>query len=214
VIGVERSRSLESSHAVASGVEQRIRVLLPNADVVVHTDPMCGVDETLAERIRAIARNEGQTIHNLLISKENGRVYLELHLETDEDMKLEAAHENVERLEQALRAELPDLDGITTHIEPHHRRDEPLRDVTDVSPGLIQRVRRIVAQTPGVAECHAITLRRAGRDLFLAMHCTFDHGLSVGAVHEISSRLEAHLRSEIPHLVRVTTHPEPSNGEA
>jgi cation diffusion facilitator family transporter len=209
VIGVERGRSLESSHAVGTTVEQRIRDALPNADVVVHVDPMCGADETLAERIRAIAINEGQTVHNILVSEEGGRVYVELHIEADENLELRLAHDRADRLEAALRAELPSVAEIITHIEPHRRRDEPLRDVTGSSAALIARVRHIVAETPGVTECHDIALRRAGGEMFLAMHCTFAHGLAIGAVHEISTHLEERLRGAIPGLVRVTTHPEP-----
>ncbi len=209
VIGVERGRSLESGHAVGTTVEQRIRDVLPNADVVVHVDPLCSADETLAERIRAIAINEGQTVHNILVSEEGGRVYVELHIEADENLELRLAHDRADRLEAALRAELPSVAEIITHIEPHRRRDEPLRDVTGSSAGLIERVRHIVAETPGVTECHDIALRRAGSEMFLAMHCTFAHGLAIGAVHEISTHLEERLRVAIPGLVRVTTHPEP-----
>ena len=209
VIGVERGRSLESGHAIGQAVEERIRAALPNADVVVHVDPMCVAEETLAERIRAIALNEGQTVHNLLISEDAGHVYVELHLEADENLELRAAHERADRLEAALRTELPSVAEITTHIEPHHQRQQPLQDVTGGSAGLIQRVRRIVADTAGILECHDVVLRRAGKEMFLAMHCTFAQGLPIGAVHEISTRLEERLRAAIPNLVRVTTHPEP-----
>jgi divalent metal cation (Fe/Co/Zn/Cd) transporter len=209
VIAVQRGRSLESGHAVGQAVEQRIQAMLPNADVVVHVEPVSTADEPLAERIRAIARNEGQTVHNLLISEEDGRVYVELHLEADEALDLRAAHDRADRLEAALRAELPSVAEITTHIEPHRARAEPLRDVTSGSTRIITRVRGIVAATPGIQECHDVVLRRAGEEMFLAMHCTFARGLSIGQVHEISTRLEERLRGAIPHLVRVTTHPEP-----
>jgi divalent metal cation (Fe/Co/Zn/Cd) transporter len=47
------------------------------------------------------------------------------------------------------------------------------------------------------------------------MHCTFEPGLPVRAVHDISSELENRLRAAIPGLARVTTHPEPADaGEA
>jgi cation diffusion facilitator family transporter len=209
VIGVERGRSLESSHAIGQAVEQRIKEVLPHADIVVHIDPMCGAGETLAERIRVIAVNEGQTVHNILVAEEEGRTYIELHVEADENMELGAAHARADRLEAALRAELPHVAEITTHIEPRHRQDEPLRDVTGRSTGLLKRVRQIVAETPGIVECHDVALRRAGKELFLSMHCTFAPGLSIREVHEISTRLEEQLRAALPNLVRVTTHPEP-----
>lgn len=209
VIGVARGLSLERSHAIAEAAEQRIRALLPRADVVVHVEPQRGAGETLAERIRAIAVNAGHTVHNVLVSEEAGRLHVELHLETDADLELREAHDQADRLEATISAELPGVTSVTTHIEPH--RDGPQRrpDVTAGSAALLQEVRRIVDQTPGVVACHDLTVRRAGRDVFLTMHCTFAAGLAVRDVHEISTRLENRLRAAIPNLVRVTTHAEP-----
>jgi cation diffusion facilitator family transporter len=210
VVAVRRGLSLENSHAISRAAEERIKTLLPNADVVVHVEPVHGLNETLTERIREIAANAGQTVHNILVSEEQGRMYVELHLETDENLDLRQAHDKAHALEAALGAELPSVGGITTHIEPHHARAEPLRDVTEASEALIDRIRRIAAQAPGVVECHDVTVRRSGKEIFLAMHCAFAPGLSIRQVHEASTELEQRLRSAIPNLARVTTHPEPT----
>jgi divalent metal cation (Fe/Co/Zn/Cd) transporter len=213
VVGVRRGQSVESSHAVGAAVEQRIKTLLPHADVVVHVEPLSGADETLPERIRAIAANAGQTVHNILVSEEAGRTCVELHLETDAGLELRRAHDDAHRLEAAIRAELPDIAEITTHIEPHRDQPEPRRDVTETSANLLRRVHRIAAATPGIVECHDVTVRRAGKEISLTMHCTFAPGLSVRRVHEISTDLEQHLRATVPNLARVTTHPEPTAEE-
>lgn len=213
VIGVRRGMSVESSHALGQAAEERIKTLLPNADVVVHVDPVCGADETLPERIRAIAVNEGQTVHNIQVTRDGDRLSIELHVEVDEQLDLRQAHDNVDRLEAAIAAEMPNVAAITTHIEPTRAPHEPRQDVSAASHALVQRVRRIVAKMPGVNECHEVTVRRAGDDIFLTMHCTFAPRLSVREVHEISTRLEERLRAAIPHLARVTTHPEPLAAE-
>ena len=209
VIGVRRGLSVESSHAIGLAAEERIKALLPSADVVVHVDPVCGADETLTERIRAIAVNAGQTVHNIQISQDGDRLYVELHVEVDEHLELRQAHENADRLEAAIVAELPHVAAVTTHIEPARAQHESSADVSESSPALVRRVRGIVAKTPGVDECHEVTVRRAADDISLTMHCTFAPGLTIREVHEISTRLEQRLRAAIPHLVRVTTHPEP-----
>jgi cation diffusion facilitator family transporter len=209
VIDVRRGLSLESSHAIGSAVEECIRAALPSADIVVHVEPLADVGETPAERIRAIAVNEGQTVHNVLVSADGDRSYIELHVEMDERLDLQEAHRRVDRLEAALMAGLPGVTGITTHIEPHRGPHEPLQDVTDTSTGLIRHVRQMVAQTPGIVECHDVAVRRAGHETFLALHCTFAAGLSIREVHAISTQLEERLRAAIPHLARVTTHAEP-----
>jgi cation diffusion facilitator family transporter len=209
VIDVRRGLSLESSHAIGSLVEERIRGVLPRADVVVHVEPLAAAGETPAERIRAIAVNEGQTVHNVMVSAEGDQSYIELHVEMDERLDLQEAHRRVDRLEAAIMAGLPGVTGITTHIEPHRGPQKPLQDVTGTSVGLIRHVRQMVAQTQGIVECHDVAVRRAGHETFLALHCTFAAGLSIRDVHAISSGLEERLRAAIPHLIRVTTHPEP-----
>ena len=209
VIGVRRDISLESSHNLGVAVEQQVQQLLPNADVVVHVDPVCGTNETVADRIRVLAANAGQAVHNVWVSEEGGRLYVELHLEVDADLELRFAHDAAHQLEDAINADLPLLAGITIHIEPHRDRQAPLRDVTDVSADLIRKVRRAALATAGIVACEKVAVRRAGQDVFLALQCTFDAALSVGQVHDISTGLENRLRKTIPHLVRVTTHAEP-----
>jgi divalent metal cation (Fe/Co/Zn/Cd) transporter len=63
--------------------------------------------------------------------------------------------------------------------------------------------------TPGIVECHDVTVRKSGRELYLTMHCTFTAGQSIRDVHAASSALEERVRREIPNVARVTTHPEP-----
>ncbi|HVP13837.1 MAG TPA: cation-efflux pump [Phycisphaerae bacterium] len=209
VIGVRRGLSLESSHAIGAAVEAQIKALLPKADVVVHIDPVCGEGETLTERIRAIAANQGQTVHNIVITEQNGRIEVELHIETDGTRDLRRAHDEAHQLEASVSAELPSIAKITTHIEPAHARQEPMRDVTEASAGLIRKVRNMARETRGIVECHDVTVRKSGRDLFLTMHCTFAAGQSIQDVHAASSALEERVRREIPNVARVTTHPEP-----
>ena len=163
----------------------------------------------MPERIRAIAANKGQTVHNIVITEQDGRVEVELHIETDAALDLRRAHHEADELEAAVSAELPHIAKITTHIEPAHARQEPLRDVTQSSAELIRIVRGLAGYTPGIVECHDVTVRKAGRDLFLTMHCTFTAGQSVSDVHAASSALEERVRREIPNVARVTTHPEP-----
>ncbi len=208
-IGVRRGQSLEGSHAIATQVEERIQALYPHADVVVHIDPVSGGDETLSEQVRAIAGRRGQTVHHVCVTEQNGQFHVELHVEADETLDLQQAHKQADELEATVVAELPRVAKITTHIEPYRDRQEPLRDVTTSSAHLLDVVRRHVSRTPGIVDCHDVAVRRAGQDTFLSMHCTFAPGLSVRDVHDISNRLEQRLRQAIPHLARVTTHPEP-----
>jgi cation diffusion facilitator family transporter len=212
-IAVPRDLSLESSHALGHTVEARILALWPDADVIVHVDPMPAASETLVERIRAIAANCGQRVHNITVTEDQGRIGLEMHVETNEDMDLHQAHKQADRLEEALRGDIPNLFAITTHIEPLRESSKTAHDVTAASAALVERIKRTALATPGIVECHDVVVRRSERRLHLTMHCSFAAGSSISDVHAVSSELEQRLRREIPDLDRVTTHPEPLEPE-
>lgn len=212
-IAVPRGLSLENSHALGHAVENRIHGLWRGADVVVHVDPVSEAHETLAERIRAIAANRGQTVHNVVVTDDGSRLDLELHVETHEDMNLSQAHELADQLEAALRLDIPHLAGITTHIEPAREATEATRDVTAAFMELVDAIKQAAMTTPGIVECHDVVVRRSDGKLQLTMHCSFAAGSTVRDVHTASSALEQRLRRDLPDLGRITIHPEPLKSE-
>jgi len=209
-IAVARNLPVEQSHAIAVAVEAKIEDLMPNVDVVVHTSPTRQKGETVPERIRTIAGNLGQTVHNILVHEERGQIYADLHMEVDEDMDIRQAHDLATGLEAAVRADMPGITSLNIHIESRQQRREELRNVTRFSAELIEKVRKIASTTPGIVECHEVTVRRSGSQIYLAMHCTFEDTLSIRTVHDISTDLEDRLHAEIPNLGRVLIHPEPT----
>ncbi|MCG3137868.1 MAG: Ferrous-iron efflux pump FieF [Phycisphaerae bacterium] len=210
VIDVDRNQTLESSHAISVAVEEAIRRDWPGADVLVHFDPVNRSDETLLQRLHSLAGNQGHAVHNVLVSERGRELYLEWHVEMDEQLTLREAHRRADQLEAAVQQELPTITAIMTHIEPPRHDRRPLENITAAAGPLIDRVRRIVRQTTEILEAHDITVHQAGDQLYLAMHCTFDPQLSVRHVHDLCSTLEDRLRHEIPALARITTHPEPA----
>ncbi len=208
-IDVDRAAPFERSHDVSVAVEETIRALLPSADVIVHVNPARVGHENVIDRVRTIAANQGQTVHNVLLYEADGRLGLELHMEVDEAMDLGTAHDRTEALESAIRAEMPHISTITTRIESRGTRPLSAEDITLESRRIVERVRRIVAEIPQVIACHDVTVRRSGDDVAVSMHCTFDPSLSVAEVHRVSMDLERRLRRSSRGLSRITIHAEP-----
>ena len=66
-VAIKRTLPFETAHSIVSDVEERIIALLPNADAVVHADPVETSDETLMEKIRLIVSTEGMYPHHIRI---------------------------------------------------------------------------------------------------------------------------------------------------
>ena len=80
VIGVSPGAAVGQGHAAADAVEEAVAKALPNADVVVHVEPLQETD--LRERAHAAAIGVGQVreVHNLALVDVDGRTELSLHV--------------------------------------------------------------------------------------------------------------------------------------
>jgi cation diffusion facilitator family transporter len=208
-VEVDRNLSFERTHAIADAVEDRIRTISPGADVVIHTDPREGERETIARRIRSVAERNQMAVHNISVHEDRGQLTVDLHMEVDDHLSLQQAHEMASHIEQDLRADQPRISQINTHIESRGTGVGEGEDVTAQETRLVETVRKIADEIVGEPSCHEVHVRRLGLKYVVALHCTFDEKLSIIQVHEISSRIEERLKNTVPALDHVLVHAEP-----
>ena len=208
-VDVDRNLSFERTHAIAESVEACVQSVAPGADVVIHTDPREVERENIARRIRAVADRNQMAVHNINVHENRGEVYVDFHLEVDDHLSLQQAHGIASHIEQDLRQDMPEIAQINTHIESRGTGVGNGLDVTAEEGRLVETIMKITDEIAGAESCHNITVRRHGQKYLVALHCSFDQTLSIVQVHEISTRIEEHLRSTIPILERVLVHAEP-----
>ncbi|HSA94500.1 MAG TPA: cation transporter dimerization domain-containing protein, partial [Acidobacteriota bacterium] len=211
-IEVDRNLSFERTHAIAEDVEARIQALAPGADVVIHTDPREAERENMARRIRAIAERNQIPVHNISIHEDHGEIHVDLHLEVDDHLLLHQAHDLASHIERDLRADIPAIARVNTHIESRGTGVGSGRDVTAEEPALAGRIKGIADGIVGRDCCHGVLIRRRGERLSVSLHCGFDRDLPVIEAHRLSSRIEEALKAGIPAVEQVLVHTEPEAG--
>jgi cation diffusion facilitator family transporter len=209
-VSVDRSVSLEEAHAIATIVEERVARLLPNSDVVVHVDPVKQPGELLPTTVATIARRLGLRAHNVHTHEEGGRSLLDLHVEVPASLTLAEAHHEVDRLERAIREELPHVDEISAHIEPVSVPEAPAaRPAGAVVERVQERVLALVEEVFGPDRCRRHEVRSGPQGLDVVLTCTAAPGLPVGEAHDLAEEVERRLRREIPDVEQVLIHVEP-----
>jgi divalent metal cation (Fe/Co/Zn/Cd) transporter len=211
-LDVDRNLSVERTHAISEAVEARIQGIAPRADVVIHTDPREVERETMAKRIRAVAYRNQMPVHNIAVHESRNRVEVDLHLEVDDHLSLEQAHEMASHIERDLREDMPEISRVNTHIESRGTGRDEGEDVTFRERALVEKIKRLTDEIAGASRCHNVTLRRRGESLSVSLHCNFKKELSIVEVHAASSRIEELLRKTIPGVDRVLVHAEPKTG--
>jgi len=215
-VDVPRRLSFEESHDLAQKAQQAVQSISPDADVVIHTEPIAE-GEGILEKIYAVASREHVSVHNVTTHWTDRGIWIDLDLEVDPRLSIERAHEQATNLEKRLcsdliRDENPlSIAEVTVHIEP--RAEEPSvgsRLEAGEARSYEERVKTISLELSQSGECHDIELHRIGGKIYLSCHIVVNVGVPIADVHGIAEEMESRLRREFPELGRVVIHAEPS----
>jgi cation diffusion facilitator family transporter len=208
-IGLNRGVTFQRSEQVTQEVEEAVRRVLPDADVVVHPIAREASSENIFDRIRAVAASSNLNVHDISIQDFNGRLHVEQHLELDERLKLKKAHDQVTELEAEIKNKVPEVVSILTHIESELATIESAERI-EANAELKRRMKETVRDFPGVLDMHEVIFKRVGEKRYVSCHCTMDDELPLSKVHDLMTALEIRIKQLDPGLFRVLIHPEPS----
>ena len=261
-IEVPRTSTHDKAHRIATNVENRIREVMPNCDVLVHVDAIETSAETLTDRIRLIAaETDGiKNVHSIFLSKivglekrskghstnrdlnthdlntrELGRgptesdpathnefdskgtsyhLHLYLDLQVNRHLDLKSAHDITESFEQRIKAEIPQVKEITTHIEIESTDDTDIIGVEKkASRSYTEKIRNLCLQVSGVVDCKDIGIVEVNNE----QHVTLTIIINAIKGEDLTSIEEAHnISTAVQEIIiketgasRVVVHSEP-----
>jgi len=203
VIGVSFDAAVGQGHAAADAVERAVQAAVPEADVVVHVEPMrdhADVRERAHEAALAVPRV--REVHNVSVLSVDSGTELSLHLKLPGDLSLEEAHAIAEQVERAIEQAVPEVTSVQTHLEPLGQEA-----MGTAVAGDSDAVRRLVRQELGV---DPVELRFVETDDGLVAYLTLRLGAGTLAdAHADASRVEELIRRERPEIAEVVVHTEP-----
>ena len=208
-ISVPRTASLEQAHAASDAVERRIEAIVPAADVVVHVEPRARTDEHLFETIRAIAQRRGFAVHELSAHQYEGRLFVELHLEVDENSSLREAHHYATQLEEEILRVTEPGTRVNIHIEPLGARISSAEEMKELSHSVQDFLNSLPKEYHQLVDCHEVHVRSVDHKILISCHCSMDGNLPITEVHDVTALLENRVKERFPQIFRLTIHPEP-----
>jgi cation diffusion facilitator family transporter len=211
-VSVARTASLEQVHALSDAIEKRIGEIVPS-DVMVHAEPRAPQGEHLFEAIRAVSQKRGLAIHDITALQQDGQLFVELHLEVDEQLSLRDAHRQATELEEDIRELRSGPMEVTIHIEPLGRRiatpDTGAGEMKQLSRAIEQFTNGLASEYHELVNCHDVRVRQVEHRIVVTCHCTMKSALAITQVHDVTAALEDRVKEHFPQIYRVTIHPEP-----
>lgn len=209
---VARTTPFASAHAIADRVEERVSAEVPNADVVVHLEPVAAPSESPAERVDFVARQRGVRVHDVRERQVGGGTEVDLHVELDPALTLADAHSVATQLEEEILAADSRLRGVNTHLEAPGTVSRDV-EITAQSQELVGQVRQVADRLAGRGATHEVRVYRGDGARNLVLHASFPPSLAVDEVHQMSAEVERALRAELPRIGTVLVHAEPRGHE-
>jgi cation diffusion facilitator family transporter len=210
VIGVSPGVVVGQGHAVADAVEEAVQRALPEADVVVHVEPL-NDDAAIRDRAHAAALSVRSVseVHNVsVLAVDSGGTQVSLHLKLPGELSLEQAHEIANQVERAIVAAVPEIGSVQTHLEPL------AEELSGISPRESEvasdeaMVARIVHETTG-AEPRDLRFLRTAEGLVAFLTLGLDPTSNLADAHSRASEIEERIRRERPEIADVIVHTEP-----
>jgi cation diffusion facilitator family transporter len=211
-VSVARTASLEQVHALSDAIEKRIGEIVPS-DVMVHAEPRAPQGEHLFEAIRAVAQRMGLAIHDVTALQHAGQLFIELHLEVDENLSLRDAHRQATELEEGIRKLRDGSTDVNIHIEPLGRHiatpDAGAGEMKQLSRAIEDFLNTLPSEFDELVNCHDVRVRQVEHHILASCHCTMRGALPITQVHDVTAALEDRVKERFPQIYRVTIHPEP-----
>src|ERR1700726_680344 len=211
-VSVARTASLEQVHALSDAIEKRIGEIVPS-DVMVHAEPRAPQGEHLFESIRALAQRLGLAIHDVTALQQSGKLFIELHLEVDENLRLREAHRQATKLEEGIRALRDAPTDVNIHIEPLGTHiatpDAGVGEMRLLAGAVEQFLNSLPSEYDELLNCHDARVRQVEHRILVSCHCTMRSDLPITKIHDVTGALVDRVKEKFPQIHRVTIHPEP-----
>jgi cation diffusion facilitator family transporter len=211
-VSVPRTATLDKVHALTDAIEQRIGQIVPS-DVMVHAEPRAPRDEHLFESVRAVAQQLGLAVHDLTAVQQDGHLFVEMHLEVDENLSLRDAHRQASDLEEGIRALRSGKMEVNIHIEPLGRHiatpDTRAGEMRQLELSVDSFLNGLPGEYDELINCHDVRVRQVEQHILVSCHCVMKSDLPITRVHDVTAALEDRVKERFPQISRVTIHPEP-----
>jgi divalent metal cation (Fe/Co/Zn/Cd) transporter len=211
-IDVQVAPEITAGHtaAIARAIRQHLNAHLDDVtEIEIHFVPVTNGERDYPLAVRAAADGLGLSTHEVRVIDTPERKVLEMHVEVSPGQTLDEAHTAVTRLEQVIRADMPEITEVVTHIEPEQPSERGQRLRCNYGQGIRTRALELLQSHYPQIGWHNLHVYDQDGDLTLTIHASFASEVTVEYAHEVAELAETLLRTHLPHLSRITIHTEP-----
>jgi len=193
-LGFPAGDSLAALFVSALVIAAAVRLAGRNVDVLMDRSP----NEATRIARRAIAGLVPPVeLRRLRVRRAGGEHFADVVIGVAPGAAVGQGHTAADRVEDALRAELPGID-VVVHVEPR-----------GAEGGVRERALAAALSVPRVREIHNLSVLEVGNSLEISLHLKLPGEMPLDSAHSIAEQVEEAILAEVPEVGSVQTHLEP-----
>ena len=211
MVYIDRALPLEHANKVTEDVTKKIVEIVPNADVMIHAEPVQPDTDDLMQMIReeTVSFPAIHTVHNIRVNEVENDIHVDMHLEMDGTLNIKEAHEVASRLEERIKALNKNVTFISTHLEPVDNGSKTTLSTAEEMQQLRRSIEETARADPNILSLKDIIIRKTKGQIGLSLCCQLDNRLNVQEAHEVATNLENRLMANNQDINYVNVHVEP-----
>jgi cation diffusion facilitator family transporter len=170
------------------------RLVRRNVNVLMDRSPS---DAEEAARLAIAELDPPVELRRLRVREAGGSHFADVVIGIAPGAAVGQGHAAADRVEDALRARLPDAD-VVVHVEPRSDEGE-----------IRERALAAALGVPRVREIHNLTCIEVGDGIEISLHLKLPGDLPLEEAHDIAEAVEEEIRAAVPEALEVQTHLEP-----
>jgi len=198
------SEDVKSAHDITEIIENKVKEKYKEyeVDMIIHVEPL--IDENFRERLFKVIKEfkDLKDIHNLIITKKNGKYNIRMHAEFDPNLSIKYASEISNKLKIKIKENFEEVNEVLIHIEPYKRKE--IRDIRKIIEKEISKDKLLKEYI----KLKSIKIIKIKEKYFLDVICKSSPNLTVEETHELVNKIELFLKEKLGEDTEITMHVE------
>jgi len=206
--------SYEAIHRICSTIEGLVRTVVPNARVAIRSEPVVEKSEETWFLVKKIAEEEpgSRGAHNIHLKNVGQMLGVDFVLEVSAGMSARQAREVSSRVKKKIIASNLKVSEVIVHEETVSElvASERSGHGTEIK----WYIEHVVERFPEIRLLGSPAIRRVGDFFHVSIRATFNPGISLEKLNEVTSKLDSNLRNGYLAIERVYIATGPSTGDS
>ena len=208
-VEIARTIPFEVADSIVHNLEVEIHKKYPEADVMLHPEPVSTKNETLEEKIKLIFSRYNYTAHDIQIFKIKKQFHVDLSIEFEKNINFNNAHNEIDNIENEILNIYPEIKNIVVHIEDSRSKAIKSVEVKNSSQKFIVEVLKFLKKKTSVENCEIISALKVKGKYHFSIKCFANKNFSIEKIHLISTQIEREVLSKFSKCDSINIHIEP-----